>query len=223
MKIKPFFLFLMLVMTSGLLCAQEFSPGKERWPVKTSVTHFKPVTEISLRELLNLPSPIQKYTKNERADYQDQRFPGKVGKRQLQEGDIVTVYGYILLAAIEKDKNGEDGDYHVQIRPTSAWGDSCLVVEATYPPFIHGNKALQDSCRKVRNFFDHNILNGLKKACFNSNSAPYVRITGQLFFDAHHMTTAPRGKQNCTTKEKMKSYTCWEIHPILTIGFVRRK
>jgi hypothetical protein len=98
------------------------------------------------------------------------------------------------------------------------------VVEATFPPFITGNKALQDSCKKVRDFFDKYVLKGKKKACFGSNDAhaPYVKITGQLFFDAFHMNTPPRGKQNCVTKEKMKSYTCWEIHPILSIGFVMK-
>jgi len=219
-------LFLGLLITiSNLLCGQGFNPGKERWSVKTSVTHFRPVKEIGLQELLNLPPPIRKYSKNSREEYQNQRFPDTVGKHHLREGDIVTTYGYILLAAVEKDKNGEDGDYHVQIRTTSTWADSCLVVEATFPPFIEGNKALQDSCRKVRDFFDHHILKGKKKACFGTDdvTAPYVKITGQLFFDAHHMTTLPRGKQNCITKEKMKSYTCWEIHPIMAIGFIRKK
>jgi hypothetical protein len=223
MKTKNSSLLSLLLFASFLVSAQDFSPGKERWPVKTSVTHFHPVKVVGLQELLQLPPPILKYSKEAREEYQDRRIPDVVGKHHLQEGDIVTIQGYILLAAVEKDKNGEDGDYHVQIRPTSGWSDSCLVVEATYPPFISGNKALQDSCKKVRNFFDKNILKGMKKACYDGNSAPYVKITGQLFFDAHHMTTAPRGKQNCTTKEKMKSYTCWEIHPILAIEMIHRK
>lgn len=225
MKIKIVFFFILLNTISTYLSGQEFNPGKERWPIKTSVTHFRPVKEISLQELLNLPIPILRYSKNLRDEYQDQRFPDTIGKHHLREGDIVTTYGYILLAAVEKDKNGEDGDYHVQIRTTSKWADSCLVVEATFPPFIEGNKALQDSCRKVRDFFDRYILKGKKKACFGTDgaSAPYVKITGQLFFDAFHMTTPPRGKQSCITKEKMKSYTCWEIHPIMAIGFIRKK
>jgi len=225
MKIKSVFFFLSLITISNISSGQEFNPGKERWPIKTSVTHFRPVKEIGLQELLNLPAPILKYSKNAREEYQDHRFPDTVGKHHLREGDIVTTYGYILLAAVEKDKNGADGDYHVQIRTSSKWADSCLVVEATFPPFITGNKALQDSCLKVRNFFDHHILKGKKKACFGTDgtSAPYVKITGQLFFDAFHMTTPPRGKQSCITKEKMKSYTCWEIHPIMAIGFIRKK
>jgi len=225
MKIKTVFFFVLLNTISTYLSGQEFNPGKERWPVKTSVTHLRPVKEISLQELLNLPVPILRYSKNEREEYQDHRFPDTVGKHHLQEGDIVSTYGYILLAAVEKDKNGEDGDYHVQIRTSSKWDDSCLVIEATFPPFITGNKALQDSCHKVRDFFDHYVLKGKKKACFGTDgaSAPYVKITGQLFFDAFHMTTPPRGKQHCITKEKMKSYTCWEIHPIMSIGFIRKK
>jgi hypothetical protein len=225
MKTKTILFLGLLISISNLLSGQGFSPGKERWPVKTSVTHFRPVKIITLQELLNLPDPILRYSKNLRAEYQDQRFPDTVGKHHLREGDIVTTYGYILLAAVEKDKNGEDGDYHVQIRTSSKWADSCLVIEATFPPFIPGNKALQDSCRKVRDFFDSHILKGKKKACFGYDgaSAPYVKITGQLFFDAFHMNTQPRGKQHCTTKEKMKSYTCWEIHPVIAISFIRKK
>jgi len=225
MKSKKILFLGLIIPLSNLLSAQGFNPGKDRWPVKTSVTHFGPAKEISLQELLNLPAPIWEFSKNARAEYQDQRFPGIVGKHHLQEGDIVITYGYILLAAVEKDKNGEDGDYHVQIRTTPAWADSCLVVEATFPPFIKGNRPLQDSCRRVRDFFDHYILKGRKKTCFGTNGipAPHVRIVGQLFFDAHHMSAPPRGKQNCITREKMKSYTCWEIHPVMAIGFIRKK
>jgi len=225
MKIKLIVFLGLLITISNFLSGQEFNPGKERWPVKTSVTYLRPVKEISLQELLNLPVPILRYSKNLRDEYQDQRFPDTVGKHHLREGDIVTTSGYILLIALEKDKNGADADYHIQIRTSAKWADSCLVVEATFPPFITGNKALQDSCRKVRDFVDHYILKGKKKACFGTDgaSAPYVKITGQLFFDAFHMTTPPRGKQHCITKEKMKSYTCWEIHPIMAIGFILKK
>ena len=225
MKIRTIYFFLSLFFISIISFGQEFNPGKERWPVKTSVTNFRPLKEIILQELLDLPDPIQHYSKDSREEFQDQRFPENVGKHNLKEGDIVTTYGYILLAAVEKDKNGEDGDYHVQIRTSSKWADTCLVVEATFPPFITGNKALQDSCRKVRDFFDHYILKGRKKVCFGTDgaAAPYVKVTGQLFFDAFHMNTQPRGKNNCITKEKMKSYTCWEIHPIMAIGFIKKR
>ena len=218
---KILFLFL-LITISNLLCGQGFNPGKERWPVKTSIKEFLPVIEVDLRELLNLPVPIRTYSKDARKKYQDQRFPETVGTLQLKEGDIVTTTGYILLVALEKDKNGSDADYHIQMRTTSDWTDSCLVIEATYPPFINGNSALQDSCRKVRDFFDRYILKSRKKACFGNNGIPatYVKITGQLFFDAFHVNTPPRGKQN-TAKEKIKSYSCWEIHPITSISFIK--
>ena len=214
-----------LICVSFISSVEQFNPGKERWPVKTSVVSFHPVKEISLHELLELPSPLQKYTKIDREEYQDERMPAEVGKHKLKEGDIITTYGYILLAAVEQDKNGTDGDYHVQIRLTPDWDDSCFIVEATYPPFIKRNNALHDSCTKVREFFDKNILKGRKKVCYGSDDAlsPYVKITGQLFFDAHHLTTAPRGKQNSVTKEKMKSYTCWELHPIVSIAFARKQ
>ncbi|MCX6248997.1 MAG: hypothetical protein NTW10_14825 [Bacteroidetes bacterium] len=224
MKTKLILLLTFFLPVAGFLCGQGFSPGKERWPVKTSVTHFLPVKEVSLAELMGLRSPILSYTKEEQEEYQDQRFSEVIGTHHLKEGDIVITSGYILLAALEKDSKGADADYHIQIRTTSEWADSCLVVEAAYPPFIKGNVTLQDSCRKVRDFFDHFILKGRKKVCFGNknHTSPYVKITGQLFFDAFHVNTPPRGKQN-SVNEKMKSYTCWEIHPITSISFVGTK
>jgi len=222
---KKYIAIWILLIASDILWGQKFNPGKERWQIKTSVTRIYEKKDISLIELLQLQAPIQNYQKNIRFEFQDQRFPASIGRHHLREGDIITTYGYILLVAIEKNKKGEDGDYHIQIRTSPLWADSCLIIEATFPPFINGNNALQDSCRKVRDFFDHFILKGKSKVCFGTNGfpAPYVKITGQLFFDAYHMNTPPRGKQNCINQNKMKSYTCWEIHPIIAISMVKNK
>ena len=201
-----------------------FTPGKERWPIKTSVTHFTPVKHAALREIMDLTNPVKEVRGQLRKEYQDKRFPGLVGKKNFREGDIISTTGYILLAAIEKDKNGEDGDIHVQVRISSNWADSCLIVEATYPPFIKGNQRLQDSCKKVRDFFEEMILCGKNIIGFGTHGkkAPLVQITGQLFFDAHHMNSVPRGKSNPKTKEKMHSYSCWELHPVISISEIRK-
>jgi hypothetical protein len=204
--------------------AQEFTPGKERWLVKTSVPGMHPVKHIALKELLNLPPPVTTLHKGELEEYQDQRFVNPVGNHQLKEGDLISTEGYILLVALEKNDKGADADYHVQIRTAPEWSDTCLIVEATWPPFILNDPVLRDSCRKVRDFFDDFILKGKKKTDFGSGDdpAPRVKITGQLFFDASHLNSPPRGKQN-HHKQKMKSYTCWELHPIISIGFITGK
>jgi hypothetical protein len=221
---KPFLFLFPVIFLALLLPPQDMNPGKERWTVKTSVTHFKPAVEIPLRQLLTLPDPIKKFSGKSREKYQEQLIPSTVGASKLKEGDIVTVYGYIMLAALECDDNGQDGDYHIQIRPVGYWSDSCLVVEVPFPPFIKGNKMLKDSVQAARDFFDDKILKGKKHACFGTKNkpAPFVRITGQLFFDAHHINTEPRGKQNSDTKQKMKSYTCWEIHPVFSVSTARK-
>ena len=41
----------------------------------------------------------------------------------------------------------------------------------------------------------------------------YVKVTGQLFFDAVHLNEKPRGKKG------MHSYTEWELHPVMNIEF----
>jgi hypothetical protein len=224
MKSVSFAFFILLMGICVHAPGQEFTPGKERWLVKTSVTRFGPAQEISLRDLLDLPPPIPVYSKKDRKEYQDKRFPEPVGGQQLREGDIIITEGYILLAALEKDEHGADADYHVQVRITPDWADTCFVIEATYPPFIDGNDALRDSCKRVRDFFDQQVLNGRKKASFGGKDNPgiHVRITGQLFFDAYHVNTPPRGKQK-SAHEKMKSYTCWEIHPVISIRPIPEK
>lgn len=210
---------LFLPTLGGMAQEAKLTPGKERWAVKSSVTSFGVKDTLLLEELLALPDPLSTYKGKERTRLQEDRISAPVGPRSLREGDIVTTEGYLLLIALEKDDKGSDGDFHIQIRTKGVWGDTCLVVESTWPPFIHDNDRLLDSCRKVRTFFDERYLQGRKIACFGTqrHPAPHLRITGQLFFDAHHMNTGPRGKQNPKTKQKMKSYTCWEIHPIISV------
>jgi hypothetical protein len=146
---------LVLVITPISIWGQKYSPGKERWQGKTCITHFDPPKEGSLNELLHL-RPVRNYSYNLISKIEGQRFPDSIGRHHFRKGDMITISGFILLVAIEKNRKG-----------------------------------------------------GIP---YSTKSHP--------FFDAYLMNTLPRGKQNDITHEKMKSYTCWEIHPIIAINII---
>lgn len=133
------------------------------------------------------------------------------GNLHLKEGDLITTTGWLWLVALEDASDTHrDGDYHIQIRPFESWGDSCLIVEVPYKAFASGTN-LKMKCDEVRTFIRSHFLNNREPAKAGSvlPHSVKVTVTGQLFFDAIHINTAPRGKQG------MKSYTCWELHPVI--------
>lgn len=209
------FLFINLILVSVCLGqTTELNPGVARWSIKTSLPKKLNKVTIPLTELLSLDNPIESYTVKEHGN---KRINNAV-QRGLKEGDIVTTRGYLHLIALENDsKNHRDGDYHIQIRATPEWKDSCLIIEIPYPNerFVKDEK-LREKCRVVREFVKEKFLRG-KEPCAGNimKHKMYVEITGQLFFDAPHLKGHPRGKKG------MKSYTCWEIHPVTSIRFVK--
>ena len=194
----------------------ELNPGIARWSIKTSLPPKSTKMAIPLTELLALDNPIESYSSK---IYGAKRIPTPVQKG-LKEGDIVTTRGHLHLIALENDsKNHRDGDYHIQIRNTEEWKDSCLIVEVPLPEarFVKDEK-LRAKCKVVREFIKEKFLRGKEPGAGNvMEHKMYVEITGQLFFDAPHLNGIPRGKKG------MKSYTCWEIHPVTAIKFVKNK
>lgn len=195
------------------LCAQtpQLQPGVDRWSIKTSVPSHPAKISMSINELLALPNPISKNV----AEYDTTRIPKPVGPNSIKEGELVTTSAWLHLVALENDsKTHRDGDYHIQIRKSAAWADSCLVIEVPLPKFI-SDPNLAAECEKVREFIKTKILAGKEPGTAgNKLTHPvYVKVTGQLFFDATHLKGNPRGKRN------MKSYTPWELHPIISISF----
>ena len=193
----------------------QLNPGIARWNIKTSLPKKTNRVTIPLTELLSLDNPIGSYSSKE---YGNKRFPNTV-QRGLKEGDIVTTRGYLHLIALENDNvHHRDGDYHIQIRTTPEWKDSCLIVEVPYPNerFVKDEK-LREKVRVVREFIKEKFLRGKEPGAGNvMDHKMYVEISGQLFFDASHLKGNPRGKKG------IKSYTCWEIHPVTAIKFVRQ-
>jgi hypothetical protein len=204
-------LLLMFVMFGTSPAQQHLAPGVERWAVKTSLLPHPKKHTVSIDELLSLPNPIDK----ESAQFDTSRIPNAVGSHSLKEGQIITTTAWLHLVALEDDsKTHRDGDYHIQIRNSPEWADSCLVIEVPFPDFVTDAKLAQQ-CGDVRQFIKDKILNGKEPGTKGNklDHAVYVTVKGQLFFDAPHLKGSPRGKRN------MKSYTPWELHPIISIKF----
>ena len=199
------------------------SPGKERWTIKTSVKEHAKRRSLSLREILDLENPISK-----QADASDSaRITNAVGTKKLREGDMITTEGWMKLVALEKTGSAKsDGDYHIQLRVSQAWGDTCLIVEVPWEKFVTDD-SVSAWCARVREFIRSKILKKQKNPSTGGNviDSAYVAVKGQLFFDASHLnndgTTQQRGKKDGQSTE-MHSYTCWEIHPVVSIWFAKK-
>jgi hypothetical protein len=197
-------------------------PGKDRWTIKNSIPANAKTKQISLQDLIHLPAPLASYSKKL---YDKERIPDSVLYKGVyyKEGDIVTTSGYIHLVALEKDDNNRDGDYHIQVLPGSKWADSCLVIEVPYPEFIFSDEALKARIVKARQFVINELLNNHHPNTKATALRPavHVAITGQLFFDGSHLKGNPRGKQDPDYKIPMKSYNCWEIHPVAELKLLK--
>jgi len=207
-----------LIVTNSSSHPEDIKPGKDRWSIKTSFIKKQKIKNVALVKLLSLDNPIEKSSK----EFDDKRIANSVNG--LKEGDLITTKGWMKLVAFE-NKNGGDGDYHIQLRSDSLWAYTCLIVEIPMSEFIKDDKALRDSCKNAREFICAKILKDKNKEPASGGNVigkAYVSVTGALFFDAHHINANPlRGKKG-NQKKTMSSYTCWELHPVIHIEFAMR-
>jgi hypothetical protein len=206
------FFCLVLFPVSCFAQALHLKPGVERWCIKTSIPDSSEIPlDVRIEELLALPNPVDR----EESKYDTTRIPFEVGAHRLREGQMVTTSAWLHLVALEDDsRNHRDGDYHIQIRRSAEWADSCLVVEVPYAEFVP-DSALAEKCGIVRQFIKDKLLKGREPGTRGNilKHPVYVTLTGQLFFDLPHVKGNPRGRRG------MKSYTPWEIHPVTSIRF----
>jgi hypothetical protein len=197
------------------LCSHPAEAAHKRWSIKTGVpsghsaTHG---THFDLADLMALPD-AGGVAKND-ARYEAKRIPDPTDGHQ--EGDMVSSTGYLLLVALE-----DDGDYHIQVgdKPSTVAGSRCLVVEV--PPekaSLNANATTRQLAGLMRQWVREKLLRG-KEASSSGNRMihpPYVKVTGQLFYDDSHVGDAPRGKRG------IKATTLWEIHPVTVLGFAQK-
>jgi hypothetical protein len=228
-RLKHLFILLLFSSSAFSHTNQDLEPGVDRWKIKVSDENFvsndnaKPVT---LKKLLTLPLLEKKYSTN---DYDETLIPKKIGT--LKEGDIISTKGYLHLVAIENASGThKDGDYHIQITPNRKWSDSCFIVEIPYEEFASSTE-LKSLCESNRVFIRERLLHNVNKEPSTGGnvmqSEVYVKVTGQLFYDAIHAAQMGnpdpkkrkfRGKKGIGPTP-MHSYTAWEIHPVTKIEF----
>jgi hypothetical protein len=201
----------------------DVQPGTERWFVKTTIPPSPKKKTVAIRKLLSLGLPINKPGEAPESS----RIAKTVQPGSVKEGNIITTTAWLHLVALERASGTHrDGDYHIQLRSDSTWGDSCFIVEVPYPPFVD-DPALKDSCDKVRTFIREKLLGGNEPGTRGNimQHHVYVKVKGQLFFDAAHLrndgTTDPRGKQG-HAPTPMHSYTAWELHPVISMTFAKK-
>jgi hypothetical protein len=211
---------LFVSLVSFVWAASGLNPGKSRWSIKTSVPEnvdLAQAKEVDLSALIALEAPSD--VKKNDPRYQDKRIPKFENSLNLKEGDIISVEGWLHLVALENDsKYHRDGDYHIQISGSRDSGDNCLIVEVPRPEKAFVDSAeIRKTSEKVRAFIKNKLLRGKEPSTSGSvmQHPPYVKVTGQLFFDDAHVGDPARGKK------KMKAATLWEIHPVTDMSFAR--
>ena len=208
--VATLFLAIFIYVAVPSAAARETTPGKERWPIKTSLpTGSVAKKAIPLSDLLNLPDPPN--VRRNDALYQSNRIPSFPNALAVKEGDLITTTGWLHLVASETD-----GDYHIQVSESRNSGDHCLVVEVPLgdPEFV-SSESLRRQVEQVRAFIREKLLVGKEPSAAGSvmNHPVSVRITGQLFYDDAHVGDHPRGKKG------MHAATLWELHPVTVIEF----
>jgi hypothetical protein len=204
-------LFAVSASAAPLPCVQK---GSKRWPIKTTLpTSAKSVT-MTLDDALKLQVLTDVKTDDPR--YQDKR----ITDQPVNEDKLVTVSGYLYLAAFEAD----DCDFHIQISPkplTSTAkptaGDNSMIVEVPSGEYA---TTISDQVEAARQWVIDNLLAKTPPKIGSVHvmqHVVYVTVTGALFYDDAHEEQANgstgRGKKG------LESKTLWELHPVTKIAF----
>lgn len=195
-----------------------FEEGEDRWSIKTSLPNgafSQEIQELSLESLIDSTNPP--LSASQKKAIANRRWGGRLTVSDpsgddvnVKEGDMVSVEGFLYRARCQKD-----GDYHLEIGASNNKTSPCLIVEAPDPDQISDNDELKNRATEVRQ-----TLDSLPAGIFTGKAgtaAIAVKVTGQLFLDAHHISRGNpggnRGTKHCATN-------VWEIHPIT--GLERR-
>jgi hypothetical protein len=200
--------YLLLFIALFILSFIGLSVDHHRWPIKVTPHKMTNARSLKLRDVISLPDPPGVKMNDKR--YEEKLIPAFANTLNVKEGDLIKVKGYLQLVAYEKN----DDDYHIQISGDKTTGDSCLIVEVPDPKNVESD-TLKKEYEKIRSFIREKILHGKDPGTAGNliGGRAYVYVTGQLFFDASHTHNQVRGKRG------LRSYSLWEIHPIIDMNF----
>ncbi len=213
-------ILLMPLLASAQTCQ---GPGKERWPVKTSLAAGAALghaTPVALSALMALPGPGG--VRHDDPRFENRVIPPFPNSLHVREGQLLRTTGWLYLVALEKG----DCDFHLQISPQSHTlnsppgpNDDSLIVEAPAPRFLR-SAGLQQAGAAIRQYIETKLLRGH----LPSNRASVmihavcVEAAGQLFYDDAHLKA--NGAMEVRGKRGLKSHTLWELHPITSFRIV---
>jgi len=183
-------------------------PGSKRWVLKTALKQGASArrgTFVELTDLLRLPDPPDA-DELDHAAFATTLAPAFSNTLNLGEGDLIEVEGWVHLIAFEPD-----GDYHIQMTASRTDGNHNLIVEVPCPAFV--KPRLRSRVGDVRAFVLAELPGGREASAAGRPIKParFVRLRGQLFYDANHFGGEPRGKLG------MKAATIWEVHPVVAM------
>src|ERR1044072_6189373 len=102
---RPILLLLLLLIISFVA----FSVDHHRWQIKTTPANLGKVRKLELNDLITLADPPG--IKMNEKQFEKKLIPAFSNPKNLKEGDLVQVRGYMHLVALEDN----DDEYHVQI------------------------------------------------------------------------------------------------------------
>jgi hypothetical protein len=193
-------------------CNTDVFEGSERATVKTTKSRAPLETNVDAAKLFKALAQTEKNDCANRSTFRDtQRKP--VENRNVK---LNTVYLYTF-------KRQADEDYHLVVGSTASLATAYFFnveISGEPPAGVNGRTEIVQARADFEHYF------GIEEACartyyakdFRKDPIP-VRITGSLFFDAHHCTTfRASGPQKWTD---IVLQTAWEIHPITAIEFLK--
>ena len=142
--------------------------------------------------------------------YASARIPPFDNPLGAREGDIVSVRGWLHCVALSKE-----GSYNVHLTGSPHSFDQYVVIE--FPDHERmADPTLRSPVQTARQFLKSQILAGKDPPREGAllGDAPYVQVTGQLFFNDAHVGDQPRPDKQGTHRASF-----WEIHPGLKIEF----
>ncbi|MGE5108997.1 MAG: hypothetical protein ACM3H8_15770 [Sphingobacteriales bacterium] len=132
----------------------------------------------------------------------------KTTRVKPEEKNITLKKVYIYLIIRE-----DDNDYHMIIGDKPNYQDATVRFNAEISGLPKKFPDIKITLKNIRQKIAENIGFVPKKAANNNGTSIPVKISGSLFYDAHH-----KGKFG--GQGKIKSTTIWEIHPVTSITFL---
>jgi len=186
-----------------------------RVPIKTSLPDGTDPTQarnLTFAQLAAMPDPPGVQKNDPR--YDATRVPAFPNPLNLKEGDVVRVAGYLQVVTYMGD-----GDYNFHFSATPDSPDNYIVCEVPDDDDL-ADKNLRPLVIAARNALKSHALNGGEPSKQGSkiSPAPYVEITGQLYYSDTHASGDAIGPD----RQGLHRASNWQIHPGLYINFAAK-